>query len=255
MISAGQAGVSDGDGYIQTAGDVMMSGVKAIADMGMTQTLAQFLDAAGQATWSGKTSSLVAGILSRPVPPVLVDAEQKALGLGNIQEATDLSEKLARKYAPWTLADRLDWLTGKPVGFGKSFMAYKYANDKDLDAVHMKIYAIGGANFLSNTLANGIKLDGKQLSRLTQLRTSLKDSGGKTLYQSVNELTKNPLWSSMPTHVTGYKGANWQQQRLHKLYSAYNNRAEQQLLEEYPDLAKQEQQVLEYKQQMLTPQN
>lgn len=253
MISAGQAGVTDGDGYIQTAGDVMMSGVKAIADMGMTQTLAQFLDAAGQSTWNGKTSSLVAGILSRPVPPVLVDAEQKAFGLGNIQEATDLSEKLARKYAPWTLADRLDWLTGKPVGFGKSVMAYKYANDKDLDAVHMKIYAVGGANFLSNTLANGVKLDGKQLSRLTKIRTSIKDSSGRTLYQQINDLTKSPLWSSMPTHVDGFKGANWQQQQLHKMYTAYNNQAEQQLLEEYPALEEKVQQALRYEQEINNP--
>lgn len=234
-----QTGIDDG----QEFGSVMvgsgLAATQAIIDNSMLMGLSQFLDAASEDSESAKLDSYVAGLATRVVPPAYQQLTQEINDKGDIQEALGLQEKLLRKIAPWTLADRLDWLTGNPVE-NHNVVGFKYADDETLDTLHMRLYSVGGVSIPSNKLSNGLDLTGEQKTRLTEIRTQeIKDHYGRSMYEALKDLTESEYWQMMPVSRKGLGGSNWQQKQAQKIITLFNNEAENRLMQESPELQEQ----------------
>lgn len=145
-----------------------------------------------------------------------------------IKYANTFQEKLFTNL-PWlhdTLEDKRDPLLGRPVTYDRTLgMKVGKPSDKGVldELARLSFNMPADAKSIQ-----GVGLTSAQMSRLNQLRGQEVQLGGQTLDERLTDAVKDPSWNEQ---------TDAEKQRLiSKLRSAYQARAEYQLMDEQPDL-------------------
>jgi len=204
-------------------GVTAISAFTSILDNSALRPMTELFTALGDPKTFGR---YVENTFGRLAPTAYTQAATAA-GTGNLKQANDMMERLQRKFTPWQLPDKLNWVTGQPI---KKIYGADPTRSKDaaeVDQISLALTSVGGVSAPSLKLGNGTEMSAKEYTKYIGRMTSVR-IGGRTMQQTLMRLIDNPQWEQR-NHKTG-DTQNWHTTQANKIISRYKKAAQSYLL-------------------------